>query len=119
MADATPQQHAEALEVALSGSAEIIKHAWHWHADPVKGDPLGRSRYEVITIGRTITRTYYTDAAALQEAALICAAVNAARSLLDERKRLREALELIRDTDPIDAALDPQRAVRAAQEALK
>ena len=43
----------------------------------------------------------------------------AIRSLLDERKNLREALTLIAETDPIDAALDPQRAVRVAKEALK
>ncbi len=31
---------------------------------------------------------------------------------------LREALQLIADTDPIDATLDPQRAVRVARAAL-
>lgn len=32
---------------------------------------------------------------------------------------MRFALELIRDTDPVDAALDPDRARRVAREALK
>jgi hypothetical protein len=37
----------------------------------------------------------------------------------DEREdALREALELIAGTDPVDAALDPQRAVRVARAAL-
>lgn len=34
------------------------------------------------------------------------------------RERYREALEAIRDTDPVDAALDPDRARRIAKEAL-
>ena len=34
-------------------------------------------------------------------------------------RMMAEALELIAGTDPIDAALDPQRAVRVASSALK
>jgi hypothetical protein len=65
------------LQQALA--ALTPEHDWHWDADPVKGDPLGRSRCRVCTQGRTITQTYYTDEIASKEAALICAAVNAAR----------------------------------------
>ncbi len=50
------------------------EHPWYWHADPIKGDPLTRSRYEVTTLGRTITKTYYSDSTALNEAAYIAAA---------------------------------------------
>lgn len=39
-------------------------------------------------------------------------------STTDTLKLAREALELIAGTDPVDAALDPQRAVRVAREAL-
>lgn len=34
-------------------------------------------------------------------------------------ERLEMALRLIADTDPIDAALDPQRAIRVARAALE
>ena len=34
-------------------------------------------------------------------------------------ERLERALRLIADTDPVDAALDPQRAVRVARDALE
>lgn len=34
-------------------------------------------------------------------------------------ERLEMALRLIADTDPVDAALDPQRAVRVARDALE
>lgn len=34
-------------------------------------------------------------------------------------QQMVEALELIAGTDPVDAALDPQRAVRVAAEALR
>lgn len=51
---------------------------------------------------------YYTNAGQmLPNARLIAAA-----------PELLEALQLIADTDPIDAALDPQRAVRVARAAI-
>jgi hypothetical protein len=34
---------------------------WHWDSDPVKGDPTGRVRYRVTTIGKTITQVYYSS----------------------------------------------------------
>jgi hypothetical protein len=33
---------------------------WHWDSDPVKGDPLGRVRYRVVALGKTITQVYYS-----------------------------------------------------------
>jgi len=38
--------------------------------------------------------------------------------LIAAAPELLEALQLIADTDPIDAALDPQRAVRVARAAI-
>ena len=34
---------------------------WHWDSDPVKGDPTGRIRYRVTTVGKTITQVYYSS----------------------------------------------------------
>lgn len=34
---------------------------WHWESDPVKGDPTGRVRYQVTTIGKTIAQLYYSS----------------------------------------------------------
>ena len=34
---------------------------WHWESDEVKNDPTGRVRYQVTTIGKTITRVYYSS----------------------------------------------------------
>ena len=34
---------------------------WTWDSDPIKGDPLGRVRYRVVTIGKTITQCYYSS----------------------------------------------------------
>lgn len=66
------------------------EHPWHWHSDPIKGDPLGRSRYEITTLGRTITRTYYSDPTALKEAAYIAAAnPQAVLALITEIERLQ------------------------------
>lgn len=86
----------KALRDALAESAEVTQHPWHWHADPVKGDQLNRSRYEVVTMGRTITRTYYTDESAPKEAAIICTAVNAAPTLLAEVDRQAAEIERLR-----------------------
>ena len=107
------------LRQALAKCADIIKHPWHWHADPVKGDPLSRSRYEVVTIGRTITRTYYTDEDAPREAEVICTAVNAAPSLLAERDRLREALTKIENEAAVFGGGFGGWVVDVAREALK
>lgn len=41
-----------------------------------------------------------------------------AQAAVDEITRLKAELHLIADTDPADAALDPQRAVRIARAAL-
>jgi hypothetical protein len=34
---------------------------WHWDSDPVKGDPLNRVRFQVVAMGRTIAKTYYSS----------------------------------------------------------
>jgi hypothetical protein len=34
---------------------------WYWEADPVKGDPTGRVRYQVVATGKTVTRVYYSS----------------------------------------------------------
>jgi hypothetical protein len=47
------------------------------------------------------------------------AAAELASEYAASHQRLKEALELIAGTDPVDAALDPHRAVRVAQEALR
>jgi hypothetical protein len=47
------------------------------------------------------------------------AAAELASEYAASHQRLKEALELIHNTDPVDAALDPQRAVRVAREALR
>lgn len=49
---------------------------WHWDSDPIDGDPLGRVRFQVVALGRTITKTYYSsgDATAEADTRLIAAA---------------------------------------------
>lgn len=49
---------------------------WHWDADPIKGDPLGRIRYRVVALGKTVTQCYYSssDECAEHDARLIAAA---------------------------------------------
>lgn len=34
---------------------------WKWDSDPIKGDPLGRVRFRVVTMGKTITQCYYSS----------------------------------------------------------
>lgn len=34
---------------------------WHWESDAVKGDPMGRVRYQVTALGKTVTRVYYSS----------------------------------------------------------
>jgi len=43
---------------------------------------------------------------------------HALQKVISQRDELMEALQLISDTDPVDAALDPQRAVRVARAAI-
>jgi hypothetical protein len=81
------------LRQALVINQSINKHPWHWDADPVKGDPLQRTRCRITTQGRTITTTYYTDEEAPQEAELITQAVNAAPALLRALDDLKQQLE--------------------------
>lgn len=70
------------------------EHPWGWHSDPVKGNPLGRSRYEITTLGRTITRTYYSDETALNEARFIAAAnPQTVLELIEEIEDLRRQVK--------------------------
>jgi hypothetical protein len=43
---------------------------------------------------------------------------HALQKVITRRDELMKALQLISDTDPVDAALDPQRAVRVARAAI-
>lgn len=74
---------------------------WHWDADKVKGDAFGRTRYQVVTIGRTITQTYYSGEEAEKEAVYIASACPA--TILELIARLesaeRQSLELKRKYD--------------------
>lgn len=52
---------------------------WHWEADEVKGDPTGRVRYQVTSLGKTVTRIYCSSfeggqTNAIYDAMLIAAA---------------------------------------------
>jgi hypothetical protein len=40
---------------------EATPGPWHMYADPQKGDPYDRIRYEVVALGKTITRIYYSS----------------------------------------------------------
>ena len=67
-----------------------MKHTpgpWNWEADPVKGDPYERVRYQVTTVGKTITRIYRSSfeggpTNAEADAKLISAAPDMAEALL-------------------------------------
>lgn len=65
---------------------------WNWDSDPIKGDPLGRVRYRVTTIGKTITQCYYSsgDEQAEWDARLIAAAP----TLLGALQMARAVLEI-------------------------
>jgi hypothetical protein len=56
---------------------------WHWDSDPIKGDPLGRVRYQVTRVGKTIAQTYYSsqDENAEADTRLIAAAPDLLRAL--------------------------------------
>lgn len=49
---------------------------WHWDSDKVKGDNLGRIRYRVTALGKTVAQLYYSseDVNAEADARLIAAA---------------------------------------------
>lgn len=45
--------------------------------------------------------------------------INAVDTAIEMIERMERELRLIAETDPIDAALDPQRAIRIARNALR
>lgn len=79
---------------------------WKWDSDPVKGDPLGRVRFRVVTIGKTITQCYYSssdenaeaDARLIADAGTVFNTTGLTPSQLVERgKELEEAAKLVLD----------------------
>ncbi len=94
---------------------------WHWDADPVKGDPLGRQRSRVTTIGKTITQAYYPGDEGEKDAAHIagnhpavtlafCEVVKAAKPLFAQL----DSIGMPREEDSLMEAL--RRALAAFQE---
>jgi hypothetical protein len=77
-------EHLRALALAATPGP------WHWDSDEVKNDPIGRTRYQVVCLGQTITRMYQSSfeggpTKAEADAAFIAAANPAAiLGLLDE-----------------------------------
>lgn len=61
---------------------------WHWDSDPMKGDPLGRVRFRVTTVGKTITQIYRSsdDERAVHDARLIAAAPEMLAALKEAEK---------------------------------
>jgi hypothetical protein len=66
---------------------------WMWDSDPVKGDPLNRVRFRVVSRGKTVTQCYYSssDEQAEHDARLIAAAPELLEAL--------QALRLAREQD--------------------
>lgn len=66
---------------------------WHWESDPVKNDPLGRVRYQVTALGKTITQVYYSShEGGLTNAEADARLIAAAPELLAVIKVLRRAI---------------------------
>lgn len=92
----TADDYAKVIEAALA--MKPTPGPWHWEADEVKNDPTGRVRYQVTTLGKTVTRVYYSSfeggpTNAEADAALIAAChPEALHALLEERKAMRELL---------------------------
>lgn len=109
----TADDYAKVIEAALA--MKPMPGPWHWEADEVKNDPTGRVRYQVTTLGKTVTRVYYSSfeggpTNAEADAALIAAChPEALRALLEERKAMKRhilrALEAW-DTTPLPASGD-------------
>ena len=45
----------------MSDEMKPTPGVWKWDSDPIKGDPLGRLRFRVVTTGKTITQCYYSS----------------------------------------------------------
>lgn len=109
-------------QAELKALAEkVTPGPWHWDSDPVKGDPLGRNRFRVVALGRTITQCYYSsgDEMAQTEASYIAAANPA--EILELIAKLEDAqgeiralrateaglVERVKDLEEVAAALLP------------
>ena len=96
----------------MSEAIKPTPGVWNWDSDPIKGDPLGRVRYRVVTIGKTITQCYYSssDEHAKDDTRLIAEAGTVfhetgltPRQLVERVKELGEALRvLVAAEDRID-----------------
>lgn len=70
-------------------SAKHTPGPWHWDSDPVKGDPMGRVRYQVCALGKTITKVYHSSyEGGLTNAEADARLIAAAPDLLVALKRL-------------------------------
>lgn len=85
----------------MSESIKPTPGPWNWDSDQIKGDPLGRVRFRVVTSGKTITQCYYSssDEHAKDDARLIAEAGTVfhetqctPRQLVERVKELEEAL---------------------------
>lgn len=90
---------------------------WHWDSDLVKGDPLNRRRYQVTTIGKTITQLYHSsgDLYAEADARLIAAAPE----LLDALKLCYEHCALYHPSVKTNNVGEAVRAAIAKAEGTK
>jgi hypothetical protein len=98
---------------------------WKWDSDPVKGDPLGRVRFRVVTMGKTITQCYYSssdenaeaDARLIADAGTVFHTTGLTPSQLVERvKELEKALMVAVNQNEHDMLMTGEelRAARAA-----
>ncbi len=96
----------------MSESIKPTPGPWTWDSDPIKGDPLGRVRYRVVTIGKTITQCYYSsdDEHAKDDTRLIADAGTVfhetqctPRQLVERVEELEEALR-----DAVDCGMVPK-----------
>lgn len=95
----TADDYVKAIEAALA--MRPTPGPWHWEADEVKNDPTGRVRYQVTTLGKTVTRVYYSSfeggpTNAEADAALIAAChPEALHALLEERKAMQAKIDAL------------------------
>lgn len=85
---------------------------WMWDSDPIKGDPLGRVRFQVVARGKTIAKTYYSsgDEQALADTVLMASAPDMLKALRRAVLALAFAAESFPsmgdDYEAVSAAID-------------